>query len=232
MDTLSDSSLAKLTWSDPVTAEPREFILAEGATASIGRAPENDIFIPERHVSRQHSVIAFREGIFVINDLGSANGTFVNDQRLEQPFPLAHGDVIRLYVPIINFSAVVTPEEEEKARTTGHMIIPSEYQHPPRLAITAGPNKEAEGTEFVLTRDSTTVGRATTDSTWDIALQDKAVSRPHCRFIKNGTTWTVMDLGSANGTLHNNEVLSGTPRPLKDGDVLIIGETTVLFRQA
>lgn len=224
-----DLSLAKITWEDPTTNEKREYILVEGATASIGRSPENDICIPERHVSRQHAVISFRDGVFVISDLGSANGTFINDRRLSDPFPLAHGDVIRLYVPVLNFSATATPEEQEIARTTGHLIIPSLQNQPPKLRIAAGPN---EGTEFTLLKDVITIGRATSDATWDIALQDRAVSRPHCRFQKTPEGWAVMDLGSANGTLFNNEPLTGVPRRVKDGDVLIVGETTMLFRQA
>src|SRR5260221_14053903 len=116
--------IAKITWEDPTNHERREFVLIEGATASIGRSSTNGISIPERHVSRQHAVIAFRDGIFTIADLGSANGTFVNDRRLTDPFPLAHGDIIRLYVPVLNFSAMVTDEDQESARKTGSLIVP------------------------------------------------------------------------------------------------------------
>lgn len=222
-------SLARITWVDPTNNEKREYILVEGATASIGRSPDNDVCIPERHVSRQHAVISFRDGIFVISDLGSANGTFVNDKKLTDAFPLAHGDIIRLYVPVLNFSATATAEEIEMARTTGNIIIPSAYKNPPRLRITAGPG---EGTEFVLTKDITTVGRMTTEANWDIVLNDRAVSRPHCRFQRTDEGWTIMDLGSANGTLHNKEPVLGIPRHLKDGDIVILGETTMLFRQS
>jgi len=225
----SADSLAKLTWIDPTTSEKREYILVEGATASIGRSPDNDVCIPERHVSRQHSVISFRDGIFVISDLGSANGTFINDKRLTDAFPLAHGDIIRLYVPILTFSATVTPEEAEVARTTGRFIIPSQYLHPPRMTITSGPN---EGTEFILAKETVTVGRATSEANWDIILNDRAISRPHCRFQKTAEGWTLMDLGSANGTQHNRDMVTGVPRTLKDGDIVIVGETTLLFRQS
>ncbi len=225
----SSDSLAKVTWVDPTTNEKREYILVEGATASIGRSPDNDICIPERHVSRQHAVISFRDGIFVISDLGSANGTYVNDKKLSEAFPLAHGDIIRLFVPILNFSATATPEEAALAKTTGRMIVPSQYKEPPRLRITAGPG---EGSEYVLTKDITTLGRTTTEATWDIILNDRAVSRPHCRFQRSDEGWMIMDLGSANGTLHNREPVSGIPRPLKDGDIVVVGETTILFRQA
>src|SRR5258706_988909 len=136
MSTEIDSAgLAKIIWDDPDSSEKREFVLAEGATASIGRSPSNDISIPERHVSRQHAVINFRDGVFMISDLGSANGTFVNDRRLTEPFPLAHGDVIRLYVPVMNFSAIVTEEEQEVARKTGTMIVAAVGQGQAKLPV-------------------------------------------------------------------------------------------------
>jgi pSer/pThr/pTyr-binding forkhead associated (FHA) protein len=218
--------IAKIVWDDPNTQEHREFVLAEGATASIGRSQENDIAIPERHVSRQHAVISFRDGVFMISDLGSANGTFVNDRRLTDPFPLAHGDIIRLYVPILNFSAVVTEEEQENARKTGTLIIPPKEGHP-KLLVTAGAQ---EGTEYVLFQDTMTIGRATQGAAWEITLQDRAVSRPHCRLTKKPEGWSLLDLGSANGTFLNGMAVASDPIGLKDGDVLSLGETTLLFR--
>lgn len=231
MNSQTDRSLAKISWVDPTNNELRDFVLVEGATASIGRLPENDICIPERHVSRQHAVIAFQDGVFVIKDLGSANGTFMNDNpdRIAEPFPLMDGDKIRLYVPMLTFSATATAEDAEAARSTGRISIPSTHQQPPRLRVTAGPN---EGAEFVLSHDIVTIGRAVNNATWDVALQDESVSRPHCRLQRTDNSWTVMDLGSANRTQHNNEWLTGVPRPIKDGDVLVLGKTTILFRQA
>src|SRR5690349_17629911 len=147
--------LAKISWEDPTDHEIREYVLMEGATATIGRSSANDITIPERHVSRQHAVINYREGIFTISDLGSANKTFVNDRQIDEPFPLAHGDIIRLYVRILTFSAMVTEEEEQMARTTGTLItaaIPSPNGLS-KLIVTAGAQ---EGTEFKLYQDNMT----------------------------------------------------------------------------
>ena len=92
---MSDSpiSLAKVTWQHPQTAAIQEYVLTEGSTATIGRQAGNDICIPEQHVSRQHAVINYRDGIFMITDLGSANGTFVNDRQLTEAFPLASGEL-------------------------------------------------------------------------------------------------------------------------------------------
>ncbi len=220
--------IAKITWVDPTTQVRHEFVLTEGATASIGRSEKNDIQIAEKHVSRQHSVINYRDGIFMISDLGSANGTFVNDRKLAEPFPLAHGDVIRLYVPILDFSAIVTEEEQEIARKTGTLIVKTQGTGQAKLLVTAGPQ---EGVEIPLIQDTLTLGRATQDTPWDIPLQDRAVSRPHCRFSLRAGVWTIMDLGSANGTLLNGAPVSAEPRPLKDGDVVAVGETMLLLRQ-
>ncbi|MBN1963052.1 MAG: FHA domain-containing protein [Anaerolineae bacterium] len=221
--------LAKITWEDPESGQLREFVLEEGATATIGRSPNNQIAIPERHVSRQHAVISFRDGIFMIADLGSANGTFVNDKHLTDPFPLAHGDVIRLYVPVLHFSAIVTEEEHQQAKMTGTLVVPAGKGGQPVLHITSGPQ---EGVEIPILTPSITIGRATRNATWDISLQDRAVSRPHCEIARQeDKTWTITDLGSANGTVVNGApVPANEPHPLSDGSVITLGETTILFR--
>lgn len=223
------AGLAKITWDDPDSGERREYVLAAGATATIGRSADNPIHIPERHVSREHAVINFRDGIFMITDLGSANGTFVNDKRLTDPFPLAHGDVIRLYVPLLHFSALVTEKEKEQAKLTGTLIVPASGGGMPALHITSGPQ---EGATIALLSPLARVGRATRDATWDIALQDRAVSRPHCEIaLGEGGTWAIRDLGSANGTIVNGIPVGGEePHPLHDGAVITVGETTMLFR--
>jgi pSer/pThr/pTyr-binding forkhead associated (FHA) protein len=221
--------LAKITWDDPETGEKREFVLEEGATATIGRSPNNTIPFPERHVSRQHAVISFRDGIFMISDLGSANGTFVNDKQLTDPYPLMHGDVIRLYVPLLHFSAVVTEEEHEQAKITGTLVVPVGSGGKPILQITSGPQ---EGAEIPILTPALRIGRATKNATWDISLQDRAVSRPHCEIaVQPDESWAIKDLGSANGTIVNGVPIPAEElHPLGDGSVITIGETTILFR--
>lgn len=221
-------SLAKLIWADPQTAETHEYVLLEGATATIGRHDENTICINERHVSRQHAIINYRDGIFTLLDLGSANGTFVNDQRLEGMFPLKSGDTIKLYVPVLLFSATVSPADQRRAAETGKLVSPA----PPstgsaELVITNGPH---EGETINLLLHRVTIGRATNSAGWEISLQDPTVSRPHARLERDGDSWTVCDLGSSNGTLLNGERLDAASQPLQDGDVLCVGNTVALFR--
>jgi len=56
---------------------------AIGARALIGRSPECDVFLDDVTVSRRHAELVGEGGTFVIRDLGSLNGTFVNKHRIE-----------------------------------------------------------------------------------------------------------------------------------------------------
>ena len=72
---------------------PPEYQL--GPRTSIGRVRENEISIPKPSVSRKHAVIAQTPEGYVITDLDSGNGTFVNDQRVKTR-KLEDGDRVRL----------------------------------------------------------------------------------------------------------------------------------------
>jgi len=226
MDDGQDNALAKIVWTDPHTGATREFVLQEGATATIGRSSSNDIHIPEQHVSRQHAVISYREGIFMVNDLGSANGTFVNGMKVEEPYPLMVGDELRLFVPTLKFMAA-TNEEAEEASETGRFIAVKTGEKA-TLTITNGPQ---EGQVIALLLEDLKVGRATLNANWEIVLQDPTVSRPHARFLKEDSQWMLFDLGSANGTAVNSTPVTGEdPYKLKTGDTIAFGATMTLFR--
>lgn len=222
-----DLLLAKLTWTDPTSGAQREHVLVEGATATIGRSSTNDICIPEHHVSRQHAVINYRDGIFVITDLGSANGTFVNDEQVNEPFPLFSGDQIRLYVPTVSFSATVTEEERHRAEEQGELITASIHTGKGKLIITSG---QQEGQVIPLLIDEIVIGRATSNATWEISLRDASVSRPHARLQRTEDAWLLFDLGSSNGTRINNTPVTEQGRVLRDGDIISIGTTLILYR--
>jgi pSer/pThr/pTyr-binding forkhead associated (FHA) protein len=71
------------------------FVLAR-AGGILGRAAENGVAIPDERLSRRHARIRFDDGAFWIGDLGSRNGTNVNDQPLTEPRRLQAGDRITL----------------------------------------------------------------------------------------------------------------------------------------
>jgi len=64
---------------------------------AIGKGPQNDIILPDASVSSAHAVIRFEDGAYKISDLGSRNGTSVNDARLgAEPRAIQHGDLIKM----------------------------------------------------------------------------------------------------------------------------------------
>ena len=228
MDEDGPQNLAKITWINPETNEKKIHVLVEGATASIGRSPSSDIHIPDKHVSRQHAVISYRDGVFMITDLDSVNGTFINDQQIAEPFPLFSDDTIRLFVPLIIFEAA-GDDDLRQAEEDGTLITATGIgTGRGRLIITSGPQEEQI---IPLLLDKLEIGRATIKATWEIGLQDPAVSRPHAVMDCEDDIWTLRDLKSSNGTFVNNKRLEPDDRiKLKDGDLITFGKTLVLYR--
>jgi DNA-binding winged helix-turn-helix (wHTH) protein len=62
----------------------------------LGRDPDLALFLDSPGVSRRHALIRVTAGHATVEDLGSKNGTFIADRRVDSPTPLADGDVIRV----------------------------------------------------------------------------------------------------------------------------------------
>ncbi len=75
------------------TRPDRKFDLK--GTTNVGRAQDNQVILDHPTVSRHHAWIRAEGEEFLIFDIGSANGTFVNDQRIEEPLRLQNGDTVR-----------------------------------------------------------------------------------------------------------------------------------------
>jgi two-component system, cell cycle response regulator len=69
----------------------------------IGRVPEAQVRIEASGISRQHAELQVRPGKVILQDLGSANGTLVNEERIEEPVVLQDGDLIRLSNVVLRF---------------------------------------------------------------------------------------------------------------------------------
>jgi pSer/pThr/pTyr-binding forkhead associated (FHA) protein len=63
---------------------------------TVGRADSCDIVLPESSVSTAHAKLQRREGVWVISDLGSTNGTLVDGERVHDEVPLSPGASIKL----------------------------------------------------------------------------------------------------------------------------------------
>src|SRR5881398_1103440 len=63
---------------------------------NIGRADYNDLVVPDPSVSTTHAKLQRREGVWVLVDLDSTNGTFVDGEQVKGEAPLAPGATVRL----------------------------------------------------------------------------------------------------------------------------------------
>jgi|APFre7841882724_1041349.scaffolds.fasta_scaffold12165_2 hypothetical protein len=92
----------------------------------IGRAEGVDLRLDDPAVSKQHAAVNVVGNDHILQDLGSANGTFVNEQPIERHL-LQHGDVVRLasfHVRYIDHKSVVVPDGERTAfLRTGEFVV-------------------------------------------------------------------------------------------------------------
>lgn len=74
---------------------PKTFPLTQ-AYVHIGRSQQNDIVIENPHISRIHARLIRQKDVYILEDLNSTNGTFLNGRRIMHPVVLQPGDRIRL----------------------------------------------------------------------------------------------------------------------------------------
>ncbi len=90
----------------PTAAPLANFLVRNGAlkgtrlivktpVANIGRAEYNDLVIPDESVSTSHAKLLRREGVWILLDLESTNGTQVDGERITTDTPIAPGTMVR-----------------------------------------------------------------------------------------------------------------------------------------
>ncbi len=89
-----------------ITNGPKQgswFTLTHQKEVSLGRANVNSIVLEDNSVSRSHAVIHELEGKFFVKDVGSRNGTFVNDKKIQEDFQLKQGDMMKVGIYTLRF---------------------------------------------------------------------------------------------------------------------------------
>src|SRR5579864_8807543 len=73
-------------------AERREVF--DAAELSVGRVQGNELMLPKGNVSKRHARLLYRDGRFIVTDLNSTNGTYVNGRKIAQATIVREGDKI------------------------------------------------------------------------------------------------------------------------------------------
>ena len=129
---------------------PGKVFLIQKAETAIGRDEKSDIFILDSGISRHHAVVSLQGPNYIIKDLGSTNGTFVNEQRLVAPRAIKPGDIIllgdkvRLVFDIAKYDPDVTIQRARPplgvVEAEAHIqAMPKPVAIPPAPARTAQP---------------------------------------------------------------------------------------------
>ena len=148
--------------------------LGPGLT-TIGRSSDNDVVIDSLLVSRRHARLDCTGGRCAVEDLGSANGLFVNGKRVSHAV-LNPGDRLRLGDVDLTYQ----PEGASQARAW----------------------LEVGATRYPLSLERTSIGRSRDNN---IHLTDERASRQHARIDMQQGTFVISDMDSANGTFVNGQ---------------------------
>ena len=106
----------------------KEFSLAAKNYWTIGRSQENDVVIRDHSMSRNHAILQCNEtGDYLLIDLGSSNGSFVNGKRVSVPISLQNGDRILFGKSHVEFYALdrelSTPTQSSRERDTQTNVL-------------------------------------------------------------------------------------------------------------
>ena len=215
------------------------FSLAAGE-ATIGRTPGNTIIIDNAGVSRRHAVIRVKGEKVVIEDLGSANGTFIRGQRIEE-YELRDGDEIAIVKHRLVYR--VPKDAEAQARVEPLQDVGQKTMFIDAAAVAQavggrpGGRSEAAAVlrprlilpdlkKFPLEEDEVRLGSG---AGCQIQLSGMFVGKVHARIVraKDGQL-KIQHLSGLAGTRVNGEKI--TEHQLKHGDEIEIGKQKLLFR--
>jgi len=233
---VAQSSSFKLTLINNQSSDPAKVFELIKSEIVIGRDEGVDVVIPTPAVSRRHAKLSMEGNGYVIEDLGSSNGTFVNGERLRARKALNAGDEIKLGQAItLSYTAPAT-QESQKTAVRPAPAKPSQPAHlmqtmigeepvvrsgtalgPPRLVVTIAGEKQQT---YTLTSQSLSIGRVEGN---DIVIPSQIVSSRHARLDKVDGGYQVSVIPEAkNPMLFEGRPLEG-PRVLRHGDLLRLG---------
>ena len=155
-------------------AERREVF--EASEISVGRVQGNDLMLPKGNVSKRHARLLYRDGRFIVTDLNSTNGTYVNRRRITQATIVREGDRIYIgdFVLRIELPAGAHTGDEESSREhneiTSGSVRPSaepaaveslQVPAPPRVPASSPLQGDSQRVTPSMAVEPSSVGRAT-----------------------------------------------------------------------
>jgi ABC transport system ATP-binding/permease protein len=193
-----------------------DLVLSGDRTLLIGRDPAADIRFDDVRVSRRHAAIRCDGDHWVLEDLGSHNGTFHDGSRVTR-VELTEATEFRLGGatdgPLLETSLQNGAAAPSAPPVTTAPVAPAPPASAPPPATTLAPPQAAAaaaspGAARGAIKPRQTIGRATDN---DIVLSDPSVSRHHAELLFDPSTgYQLRDLQSHNGTFVNGQRITTT----------------------
>jgi pSer/pThr/pTyr-binding forkhead associated (FHA) protein len=231
-------------------ADGEESVYRVTGQLNVGRGDEAEILLLDDHISRKHASLKLVDGVVWLKDLRSANGTFVNGERLIGGCRLYHGDEVSF--DTLNFQLIgrgrdLTPVHRHESATdvaliraaasssidtTEFSIVDPDSEMPLVVpdstetgAFLLGVSDPITGRTFRTGIGTTTIGR---DAQCDVVIPDSTVSARHAEIVVRPETTTITNLMATNGTRVNGTQIQNAQ--LVDGDQLRIGQVSLVFK--
>lgn len=174
---------------------------------TLGQDSRNNLALDDSGLSAFHAEVRQENGLYYLSDCDSAEGTFVNDERIGSRYQLRSEDRVRLG----SVELLVVDPAKSKARTES---VPRWF-----VQVLKG---EHEGKKYHV-HGSMTFGRSVK---CELCFSDAELSRRHCEFFLKDDVLEVKDLASANGVFVNGQ--KAATAVLQPGDQVRMGSVLLL----
>ena len=239
----------ELEINDPSVHRPRDWALRGQSdllagqfltirpTTLVGRGSDCDLVIEDVSLSRHHAELTVTESRLRVRDLGSANGTFVNGDRIRDG-QLAHDDRIRFgnreFLVVAPIDLVKGRERVDDTtevqgnfgdRRDGELETEILTGSALKAQLVEQTNVLGPGWRLQIDKSPLRLGRNADN---EVIVADVSVSRVHAELSLRGYRWQIEDLHSSNGVHVNGERVQVAR--LRDGDLIGIGRVEFLFQ--
>jgi pSer/pThr/pTyr-binding forkhead associated (FHA) protein len=209
-----------------------EFGLHRGVN-SIGRLPTHTVCIENLGISRNHAFILgdIDEKVFVLEDLKSLNGTYVNKKRVHK-YLLNHGDVITIGQHALEFrdEPLQTRTTPPPAENAGSTSAPDESDAASLMQFMSGPRLEnlEDGKQMPLLKETLFFGNSSAD---DVHIPGLMVGKNFASLNRRGSVWVANLLVKrfSHLRLNGEDIVSSK---LKDNDVLDVAGIRFRFHES
>ena len=212
----------------------------EGQQLTIGRKPENDLVIDNPAVSGHHARIVKDEGGFFIEDLGSTNGTFLNDAKVQKQ-KLKNTDRVSVGKHSLIFQDEVAPpppppppppkdegadktmildtaKQKELMKALGTVKTASVSAKEEKIGWLTVATGDTDKKEYELTGRLTVIGK---EDTATIKLTGWLAPKNAALLSRRGAAYFVSTPEGAKKITVNGEAVQGQ-RELQDGDIIVV----------